>query len=1378
MIIHRYFAQLAASVIRKETNPQNTSYLLRFLPTLLWLFRDVTLELPVDKNGAIMTATEYLREHVLKKSRGSDSMHELLSLFPNMEASMLPQPHENPQKMPKSDLNKPFQQEVESQIEKILISIKPKEGLTHNEMDGPLLCSLITEYAQAINSPETIPDIEHSWYAAAYVHIVKTKDKLLQKYTDDLQRLVENKLPMEVGKLEDDSQTTLCGCHNLMLEKCIMALNEAVEKFMLPAGSKKDFREKIEALCKEFRNEVGCFDESMKVHSGKLYCIAQKNFDESDRTCQHIFLTVYEDILRHGKLNIEELMEIYYQKTKKMGPAQEKVLNDELDYISGPPSDVIVSIKDSNHLILMWKKPKFHPHAAKDFDIQIKEVNNEEWKSLQTTWSHSGDEYTAKVSALSPNTIYSFRIRGKNANRVGEFCTNLRAQTLAGKPDCPQKPDFKQEKPDEAIITMHPLQKGQDNGSKVSVVALKWYFVNDRSNEYEANEQTHEIVDGFEACIQQRVKMESFKEEGCYMYSLRYKNEIGYSHPSPPREVYTKDLFPGKPSKVEIECHVRSVTFMWQPPEYHPKSVKQYEIKWRECSTSNWRCNNLPVCSFTADMLQPYTKYEYELSSRNFLSKGGSVDGTVHTHAACPEQPESPLLEVLSSHKVRVTVYCLKKEQENGKPVTHVKIEKSPDKSHWVPCDIAIEKQAIEKHRTISKELELCSTDNSTVTVYVYFRILMRNEEGWSEPSEQVEVHTTELIPSAPLNVRTLSEHSGPRQICLEWDNPMYHPDTVKGYSIKVQRTNQVESNCLSCAKPPMTLLHLCPNTNYLIEVKSLNKKDLSECCELNYTTPYACPCAPSRGQVRIDVQSDKTAKCTVTIPPAQPDEKDILYVIVEISEHGKEWETGAKETVTGPAGGDVEVQTCYKRYMRVRFESEVGTGEPSLIITLPESEYIPGEPTNFVVSHKGLQAIFNWDKPQVNQGSVKKYHIEKEKGNGWYKISSISADNELRHTTELEPCKTVRFRICAKNERKKKGNYSEVVVTAPPRTPEIPAIKMIQYNEIQVTIPKTDLEKVEKIQIESQEEKGHTWKSEKMVDCAQLVNNPAHPHKVKIGVAFKGTPSCWRLKTKNGSLESDYCEPVEFNKTDYIPKMPTGVRVTEITEVALKIQWDKPTDLSERIEKYVGIATSTKDEVTKEVWVSKDEYKCLITSLGMNTGYKVAVMATNEAHKVKSKELTIHPKCGAPMNVRKAGATRSRIKIRWQPPTDADDIVEKYECYYKLSEEERNREQGGKDATDGEGRDPYTHFKTVSRGLSAVKDELQSGTKYDFMIIPVNKDGEKGGRAECMGVSTKHSIHRRILTGTAIAIPTLGIGSVILKYEWESDTDVYDSSG
>ena len=199
---------------------------------------------------------------------------------------------------------------------------------------------------------------------------------------------------------------------------------------------------------------------------------------------------------------------------------------------------------------------------------------------------------------------------------------------------------------------------------------------------------------------------------------------------------------------------------------------------------------------------------------------------------------------------------------------------------------------------------------------------------------------------------------------------------------------------------------------------------------------------------------------------------------------------------------------------------------------------------------------------------------------------------------------------------------------------------------------------------------------------------------------------------------------------------------------------------------------------MTKQVWVKKDDYKCFITSLGMNTGYKVAVMAANEAHRVKSNEVTIHPKCGAPMNVRKAGATRSRIKIRWQPPINAEDIVEKYECYYKPSNEERNREQGSEDASDGEGRDSYEHFKTVVRGLSAVKDELQSGTKYDFRIIAVNKDGEEGGRAECMGVSTKYSMDRRILVGTALAIPTLGIGSVILKYEWESDTDVYDSSG
>ena len=43
-------------------------------------------------------------------------------------------------------------------------------------------------------------------------------------------------------------------------------------------------------------------------------------------------------------------------------------------------------------------------------------------------------------------------------------------------------------------------------------------------------------------------------------------------------EVETTELIPGKPMNVVVRCEVRAITLEWKPPDYHPKSVKRYEV--------------------------------------------------------------------------------------------------------------------------------------------------------------------------------------------------------------------------------------------------------------------------------------------------------------------------------------------------------------------------------------------------------------------------------------------------------------------------------------------------------------------------------------------------------------------------------------------------------------------------------------------------------------------------------------------------------------------------------------------------------------------------------------------------------------------------------
>ena len=1354
------FAQLTSSILRREKNPGSSSY----LPEFLWLLRDVRLEVPVGESGVPMTATEYLKEKVLVEKSNCGT---LMKLFPNCNAAFLPLPPDDPQREPTSLNNKYFMEKVNDQIEKILKVVRPKRGLLGAQLTGPMLVELITQYEKRIIEPGGIPDIKISWYAAVFSHLCEKTENLVKQYIQKMQDRVENQYPMEIGTVSPHHQHqhhTLCGCHSIVLEECFRVLDDDISSLVLPTGSNdlsiSRFKRERKELRIRLQERCGQYNPTTQECTGELRFFLSANYEKSKKLCMHVFQELY--LTMQDNVKVEDLKIKYLEKAKSLGPAKDTVLKEEMEHIPGPPSNVAATNRNSNFLILMWKKPKSRAIAAKSYEIQMD--SQVEWKPAHSCSSNEeGYDYSSTRSDLSPNTNYCFRIRGRSERMAGEASIEIHCITAPGRPDPPPTPECKSKSHQVATVTVHPLDNGRDNGSPVNTVLLKWHFESSSMPSCCWKERMIPIEKN-QFPVRHDVELESFDEEGWYVFTVQVKNEVGFSDCSPQCRLKTSELIPGEPTDVEINCHIKSLTLQWKPPKYHPKSVKRYEVKIRK-KGSDWK-PSLHVdctCTCTIDSLQPYTEYEYEIHALNYLFDGSSITGTTRTEAGCPEQPSPPHLNVVSSQIVCVTVQKMKPELENGKPVTNICIERSTIRKEWVLCEEITDGKMV-------RDVSFCIAENDVVKTYKYFHVKMKNEKGWSAPSLEAEIPDGDLIPSAPRNLKVVTELSGPTEMSLEWDFPIYHSQTVCQYTIKVKSEAELDIKEYFCARPPFSVSMLHPNTLYNIKVASQNDKKSGEYCEeIVHCTPYAPPCAPSREKVSINVISVKRARWEINIPRVPRGQKKITFIIIEECAHSdcEHWEFASQERVSCPEGGMMEFETNYKRYMRLRFKSEVGESEPSDVVSVPNEQVIPGVPINLTVTKKSASSIrLQWDMPQANKDYAKRYRVEKmeKEGDGnWIKVFSV---NGLSCVIEkVEPCQTMFFRICAKN-KSRRGEYCEpITVTTPPVTPSTPGIAMKTYNTAVLSVVTADLLGVETVCVETQETEGE-WK------CTNIKREEFGNDHLKAGnssylLTFQGTPVLWRIKTCSvDQQESDYCMPVELKCMQYITQPPTGVEITEVTRISFKVKWDSPNELSERIEKYVVTVHNIADGSCTSHDVPKGVCHFFKDHLNFATNYEVIVCASNEFTKLEQgttiQARTKWSAAGPPTHLKMAGARSSLIKIRWHHP-DNNEVVKKYKLYYRKSENAQS---------------DYM-LKTVSRMVtSAIITELETNTAYDFKVVSVNKDGEDGGYAECKNVFTKRSKAARFAIEAAIALPTLVVGSVVAGFKMGSDDDVNDSFG
>lgn len=1358
---YRKFAQLTSSIlVRKEVGAGNLEELSQHLPDFLWLLRDVTEQLPPKENGEPRTPTEYLRCEIFNENERGENVHSLLQLFPHLKGSVLVQPAVNPQMFPTKPENNLFFQGMAAIIENILKTMRPKKGFNGATVNGPILVALIREYEEAINDPDAIPDLEVTWSNVIKLHLSKVIDQLATKYSTEMEKYANERLPIEEGHLHHDSQSpdTLFGFHRMIYNGCLDHLNNEIRRLLLPAGSQQlassQLNKTHEHICRDFSKRIVVCDDSDKLCGGELFHFVQKNNDRSAAKCKEIFESIYSSML--DCVSVEKLTKQYNKEA--VGPAKGSVFNEELHCIPDPPFDACVVSSTPTQITLQWNLPKLHRESPLEYEIQMR-THNLPWKGEQYWADHSTQGVIkVQISDLSPNTEYSFRIRSRFRRRCGEYSDEYTSNTDACPPNTPSKPTVEIVSSHKAFITIEDFKPGDDNGSAIDQVVLESGFISDAAKRTQKYPSIAIPVKPKQFPLKHEITLKSHDERGEDYYQVLFRNKAGYSDPSAQTRVKTGDLIPHEPNDVEIIGYATSITFNWKPPDLHPHAVERYDVKLRKKGITEWEKNNkLLDTSWTVQSLQPVTEYCYEISAKNCHEKGGTFAGSVHTEAACPNQAKEPIVQVIDFQTVVVTVKKLCKEDENGSDVTHVKIEKSQDQNDWESFEFEVGSE-----KQLKKEIQFCTLkENNEVVTYLYFRVSMKNGKGWSKPSEEVQVQDTDLIPSAPTNVKLINAECGPRKIRLEWNNPCFHAHTVKEYSVYV-------NECLFVTPASFYAVpEVEPNTSYAIKIMSKNIHGKGEFSgEVLYTTPYAPPNPPSCECFKVDVISSIEAKLHIQMPQKQRGEKPITHILAE-KWNNESWEHESEHQVSGSEGEMVQLTTTYSTYMRIRFKSDVGVSEPSIFVNIPSSSFIPGVPENLRVTNVTSTSItLCWEKPVVNAKAAKKYAIKKKEKDSWKVLYSV--EELVNEVTELTPSTMFEVCVCAENDKAMGRFCQPLQVITLPKTPGVPVIRMINYKRAELLIPTVDLESGTRMSIETRDNASEDW-----VQCDIFTYNDTeadvdNPLVRSYKVNFFGMPRQWRMQLFNQNYKSDYSDVITLTDSQFVPGAPTELTVTETTSTTVTLTWKEPRD-DQHPQSVAGYEIMVRElqglSEYKRTFRCGNSYEQIIDNLRMATSYSFLVYAHNEVqHRgegVHIEEETSCPIPEPPTNFRLAGATKFQIKVRWFRPRKDAEAVDRYEVSYRPSNGESSFQ---------------TFAMCESRKTSAVVTNLEAGTSYDFKICAVNKKGLRSEEVECLGLDTKWSTAKKNIVGTLAGISTFGFGYYVTHLLCKDDIDVKES--
>ena len=493
-----------------------------------------------------------------------------------------------------------------------------------------------------------------------------------------------------------------------------------------------------------------------------------------------------------------------------------------------------------NKITVSWDKPDAQPQAVKQYEVEMQQEG-----SSQPTYQ-SVEKLIATFSNLKPITVYSFRVRGKNEAKYGEWSDVLEIKSAPGPPCQPSKPVIEVVSARKVLININKLTEEEQNGSHITLIKI---------------EECSATYTNWKLCCS-RLPMDTGPPEiqigiqlannACY-FRVVMVNGIGESKPSEWVAVPEKDLIPGPPQNVEfskVTCN--EIQLCWKMPFACPRAAKQFEVEMKANGESLWtHKTTVPCTKMCASFknLDPDTDYWFRVCAKNGNQEGKySQEVSQKTDPGPPNRPSKPDIQVLSDQKATITVPRFNKKDENGSPVTQLIVqvctEEDPN-AEWTDYEKPFPMKC---DRVIKKDIPL--KDDS-----FYFRVLVENEVCRSEPSDHIEVPAHNLVPGKPqkLDVTDVSHD----WIKIKWDKPHRFSRAVTHYEVEFKEVGGEWKKMPISQKSDRSVQipNLKPNTKYRFKIVAVNQNRRGEYSdELTKETHPGPPNRPSKPDPRLMV--------------------------------------------------------------------------------------------------------------------------------------------------------------------------------------------------------------------------------------------------------------------------------------------------------------------------------------------------------------------------------------------------------------------------------------------------------------------------------------------------------------------------------------------
>ena len=290
-------------------------------PNFLWLLRDVHF-VPVDEHGKEISPSKYLTERILHLSgdfdEGSDDKvkRAIMSFFPTVDCKVLPPPSVDRDVMQAIEtnehkLNATFRRGVDELVHYLFANVSIKRGFQKSSrVDGPMLVQLTKQYVQAVNDPDSIPQLDNVWETVIKLRCEAVLSRLTKEYENDLEADIKeasNGCPLEEDSADAAQQdSTLMGIHRRVLGTKVRTLMNEMSHFLpdddadmgLESGGLMAKLENriVQYKTETIKDDAGVYHERKIVTGGVLHKYVRRNRDESEEYCRSKFEELYTPI--------------------------------------------------------------------------------------------------------------------------------------------------------------------------------------------------------------------------------------------------------------------------------------------------------------------------------------------------------------------------------------------------------------------------------------------------------------------------------------------------------------------------------------------------------------------------------------------------------------------------------------------------------------------------------------------------------------------------------------------------------------------------------------------------------------------------------------------------------------------------------------------------------------------------------------------------------------------------------------------------------------------------------------------------------------------------------------------------------------------------